>query len=76
LKQLYKKFTTFLGTWTGSIVTVLIVTTFMAQSFIIPSGSMKYSLLIGDMLIGQKFAYGTPTPRLPMINLPMLPGFF
>ena len=46
------------------------------QSFIIPSGSMKYSLLIGDMLIGKKFAYGTPTPRLPMINLPMLPDFF
>jgi len=76
LKQFYRKFITFLGTWTGTIIAILIVTTFVAQSFIIPSGSMKYSLLIGDMLIGQKFAYGTPTPRLPMINLPMLPDLF
>ena len=76
MKKYYKKFTTFLGTWTGSIITVLILTSFIAQSFIIPSGSMKDSLLIGDMLIGKKFAYGTPTPRLPMINLPMLPDLF
>jgi len=76
LKKLYKRFTIFLGTWTGSILLVLLLTSFVAQSFIIPSGSMKYSLLIGDMLIGQKFAYGTPTPRLPMLNFPMLPDFF
>ena len=76
MKHLYKKFTTFLGTWTGSIVAVLIFTSFVAQTFIIPSGSMKYSLLIGDFLIGKKFAYGTPTPRLPMINTPMLPDIF
>ncbi len=76
MKQLYNKFTTFLGTWTGSIITVLILTSFVAQTFIIPSGSMKYSLLIGDFLIGKKFAYGTPTPRLPMINTPMLPDIF
>ncbi len=76
MKKYYKKFTTFLGTWTGTIITVLLFTSFVAQNFIIPSGSMKDSLLIGDMLIGKKFAYGTPTPRLPMINLPMLPDFF
>ena len=74
--KFYKKFTAFLGTWTGSIIFVLLITSFVAQSFIIPSGSMKYTQLIGDMLIGKKYAYGVPTPRLPMVNLPMLPDFF
>ena len=76
MKHFYKKFTTFLGTWTGSILFVLVLTSTVAQSFIIPSGSMKYTQLIGDMVIGQKYAYGIPTPRLPMLNTPMLPDFF
>ena len=76
MKQLYKKIKTFLGTWTGSILVAIIITSFVAQIFIIPSGSMKYSLLIGDVVIGKKFSYGMPTPRLPIINLPILPDFF
>ena len=68
--------TTFLGTWTGSILFVLLITSSVAQTFIIPSGSMKHTQLIGDFLVGKKFAYGTPTPRLPMLNIPMLPDFF
>ena len=76
MKKFYKKCSTFLGTWTGSIIAVLLVTSFVAQTFLIPSGSMKYTQLIGDFLIGKKFAYGVPTPRLPMLNYPMLPDFF
>ncbi len=76
MKNIYDKFIIFVGTWTGSIIIVLLFTSFVAQTFIIPSGSMKHTQLIGDFLVGKKFAYGTPTPRLPMINIPMLPDFF
>ena len=35
---------------------------FLIQTFVVPSGSMKNTLLIGDRLIGNKFIYGTILP--------------
>jgi signal peptidase I len=63
------------SSWTGTIVIVLSVIFFVAQAFVIPSGSMKNSLLIGDMLFVKKFAYGIPTPTIPWINIKVLPDF-
>ena len=63
------------SSWTGTIVIVLTIIFFIAQAFVIPSGSMKNSLLIGDMLFVKKFAYGIPTPRLPWLELQVLPDF-
>ncbi|MCK5111267.1 MAG: signal peptidase I [Arcobacteraceae bacterium] len=63
------------GSWTGTIVIVLSIIFFLAQAFVIPSGSMKNSLLIGDMLFVKKFAYGVPTPTIPWIELKVLPDF-
>jgi signal peptidase I len=48
---------------------------FVAQAFIIPSGSMISTLRIGDMLFAKKFSYGIPTPRLPWVEVPVLPDF-
>jgi signal peptidase I len=48
---------------------------FIAQAFVIPSGSMKNTLLIGDMLFVKKFSYGVPIPRIPWLELKMLPDF-
>ncbi|MEO1942376.1 MAG: signal peptidase I [Campylobacterales bacterium] len=63
------------NTWTGTIVIVLLIIFFLAQAFIIPSGSMERTLLIGDALFAQKFAYGVPIPHLPWLEIPILPDF-
>ncbi len=63
------------SSWTGTIVIVLTIIFFIAQAFVIPSGSMKNTLLIGDMLFVKKFSYGIPTPRIPWLELQVLPDF-
>lgn len=76
MKEFFKKLIHFSGTWTGTIIIVLFLIFFVAQSFVIPSGSMKRSLLIGDFLFAKKFSYGIPTPHLPWLEIPLLPDFF
>lgn len=63
------------SSWTGTVVIVLTIIFFVAQAFVIPSGSMKNTLLIGDMLFVKKFSYGVPTPRIPWIEVQVLPDF-
>lgn len=70
-----KKFYNFANSWTGTVIIVLLVIFFIAQAFVIPSGSMKRSMLIGDHLFVKKFAYGIPTPHIPWIEVPVLPDF-
>lgn len=70
LLKLYK----FSNSWTGTIVIVLLVIFFVAQAFVIPSGSMIRTLLIGDHLFVKKFVYGVPTPHLPFLEIPLLPS--
>jgi signal peptidase I len=71
LKKIYK----WSGSWTGTVVIVLGIIFFIAQAFVIPSGSMKNSLLVGDMLFVKKFTYGIPTPTIPWIEQKILPDF-
>jgi signal peptidase I len=70
-----KKIYNWSSSWTGTIVIVLTIIFFVAQAFVIPSGSMKNTLLIGDMLFVKKFAYGVPTPTIPWIEVKVLPDF-
>ncbi|MBD3792034.1 MAG: signal peptidase I [Campylobacterales bacterium] len=65
----------FSSSWTGTIIIVLFLIFFVAQSFVIPSGSMKRTQLIGDFLFAKKFSYGIPTPHLPWLEVPVLPDF-
>ncbi|WP_415408204.1 signal peptidase I [Sulfurovum sp. CS9] len=65
----------FSSSWTGTIIIVLFLIFFVAQSFVIPSGSMKRTQLIGDFLFAKKFSYGIPTPHLPWLEIPLLPDF-
>ncbi len=71
LRKLYN----WAASWPGTIVIVLTIIFFIAQAFVIPSGSMKNTLKIGDMLFVKKFSYGIPTPRIPWIELKVLPDF-
>jgi signal peptidase I len=64
----------FSNSWTGTIIIVLFIIFFIAQAFRIPSGSMKDSLLVGDHLFAKKFAYGIPTPHIPFLEIPVIPG--
>jgi signal peptidase I len=72
LSRLYR----FSNSWTGTVIIVLLIIFFIAQAFVIPSGSMKRSLLIGDHLFVKKFSYGIPVPHLPWVEIPVLPDFF
>ncbi|RXJ94989.1 signal peptidase I [Arcobacter sp. AHV-9/2010] len=63
------------SSWTGTIIIVLSIIFFIAQAFVIPSGSMKNTLLIGDMLFVKKFSYGIPTPTIPWLEIKILPDF-
>ena len=65
----------FSSSWTGTVVIVLFLIFFAAQSFVIPSGSIKRTQLIGDFLFAKKFSYGIPTPHLPWLEIPLLPDF-
>jgi signal peptidase I len=71
LQALYR----FSSSWVGTIVIVLFLIFFVVQSFVIPSGSMKRTMQIGDFLFAKKFSYGISIPRLPWIEIPLVPDF-
>ncbi len=71
----FKKLYHFSQSWTGTIVIVLLVIFFFIQAFVIPSGSMKNTLLVGDFLFVKKYSYGIPTPHIPWLEIPVLPDF-
>lgn len=75
-----KKIYNWSSSWTGTIVIVLTIIFFVAQAFVIPSGSMKNTLLIGDMLFVKKFAYGIPQLKTPGVfglpSIPLMPDIF
>lgn len=73
--ELVKKLYRFSSSWTGTIFIVAFVIFFIAQAFVIPSRSMVGTLYEGDMLFVKKFTYGIPIPRIPWLEIPVLPDF-
>ena len=52
----------FIAEWTVTIILLLFGTTTLVQAFVIPTGSMEDSLLIGDHLLVDKLSYAPPGP--------------
>jgi len=75
VKKFLSVFYRFSSSWTGTVIIVLFLIFFVAQSFVIPSGSMKRTQLIGDFLFAKKYSYGIPIPHLPWLEIPLLPDF-
>ena len=54
-----------------AIILALFIRAFVVQAFKIPSGSMKQTLLIGDHILVNKFAYGVKIPYLHKTLIPI-----
>lgn len=72
MKKLYDFIT---KTWTGSFGLIFIIYFFIFQPFSIPSKSMQNTLLVNDYFFVSKSAYGIPIPRIPILEIPLLPDF-
>jgi signal peptidase I len=61
--------------WTAGlfpvIISVFFLRSFLVEPFKIPSGSMIPTLLVGDLILVNKFTYGL---RLPVLNVKMTEG--
>jgi len=52
-----------------AVIAAIIIRTFFIQAYVIPSGSMESSLLVGDYLFVSKVSYGARFPITP-VSLP------
>lgn len=57
---------------TETLIYVFFVMTFLLQSFVIPTGSMKDNILVGDHILVDKVAYAKSLGTLDSIMLPTL----
>ena len=64
-------FSEWLDSMIFAIIAATIVHTYFIQPFIIPTGSLEKSLLIGDFLFVSKFHYGARVPTTPFA-IPMV----
>jgi signal peptidase I len=62
----------FISSVVMALLIVIPVRIFALQGYHIPSGSMKDTLLIGDVLFADKITFG---PRIPFTNGARIPGF-
>jgi len=60
----------FIAEWTVTIILLLFGTTTLIQAYVIPTGSMEDTLLVGDHLLVDKLAYAPPGGALTRHLLP------
>lgn len=56
------------------VIIIMSVYTLILQNYKIPSGSMKPTLNIGDQILVNKSVYGWTIPKLPMLDLSIVPN--
>ena len=52
----------------GVLVVGLFILTFLAQNYVIPSGSMENTLLVGDHLVVDRVTLAPPTSWMPLVH--------
>jgi signal peptidase I len=52
----------------GVLVVGLFILTFLAQNFVIPSGSMEKTLLVGDHLVVDRITLAPPSKWMPLVH--------
>ncbi len=57
----------FLASISSVLVVLLFIQTFIAQNFVIPSGSMEPTLLIGDHLVVDRITLAPPAKWMPLV---------
>ncbi|MEO0093487.1 MAG: signal peptidase I [candidate division WOR-3 bacterium] len=55
----------FIASWGPVIIVVLLLRSFVVEAFMVPTGSMEDTILIGDFMLVNKFIYGI---KLPFTN--------
>ncbi len=62
-------------TWATVIAVVLVLRAIFVEAFVIPTGSMEKTLLIGDALLVNRFIYGVKIPvPFSTEQIPLIPG--
>ena len=65
------KFGQFIGSTVYAVVIATVVHAYFMQPYIIPTGSLEKSLLVGDFLLVSKFHYGARAPQT-VVSFPMV----
>jgi len=65
------KFGQFIGSTVYAVVIATVVHAYFMQPYIIPTGSLEKTLLVGDFLLVSKFHYGARAPQT-VVSFPMV----
>lgn len=65
------KFGEFIGSTVYAVVIATVVHAYFMQPYIIPTGSLEKTLLVGDFLLVSKFHYGARAPQT-VVSFPMV----
>ncbi len=62
MQRVGRWFKRFAGEWGPVIIAVLLIRSFVVEAFMVPTGSMLDTILIGDFMLVNKFVYGVKLP--------------